>query len=128
MPREFVKDDVVKTHIQVQSKSELGGVGKLSYRARGPFQIVEALGNDSYHVQSYNDKDSSIRKYKGTDLYILPQSIFPCDPLDTMDMRYLNYSNTPIVSPLKKALKIDMYNDMYFEKSPDSVSTSKKCI
>ena len=42
-----------------------------------------------------------------------------------MDMRYLNYSNAPIVSPLKKALNIDMYNDVYFQKPPVSVSTSK---
>ena len=84
---QFAKGDVVKAHIQVQSKSVLGEVGTLSYRARGPFQIVEVLGNDSYHVQRYNDTDSSIRKYKGTDLYILPPAIFPCEPLDTMDVR-----------------------------------------
>ena len=40
VPHEFVNGDVVKAHIQVQSKSELGGVGKLLYRARGPFQII----------------------------------------------------------------------------------------
>ena len=84
---QFAKGDVVKAHIQVQLKLALGEVGKLSYRARGPFQIVEVLGNDSYHVQRYNDTDSSIRKYKGTDQYMLPPSIFPCEPLDTMDVR-----------------------------------------
>jgi len=36
-----------------------------------------------------------------------------------MDERYLNYSHTPIVSPLKKSLRIEMYNDTYF--SPDAI-------
>ena len=120
----FNVGDVVKAHVQVQSKLSTGEVGKLSYAARGPFTIVEDLGGDSYHVQRYNDRDSAIRKYKGTDLYLLPPAIFPSDPLDTMDVRYLNYSNAPIVHPLKKALKIEVYNDMIFDKPPNLQSDS----
>ena len=112
----FNVGDVVKAHVQVQSNLANGEVGKLSYTARGPFTIVEDLGGDSYHVQRYNDIESAIRKYKGVDLYLLPPAIFPSDPLDTMDVRYLNYSNAPIVHPLKKALKIEVYNDMFFDK------------
>ena len=88
------------------------------------FIILEDLGNDSYHVQRYNDADSAIRKYKGTDSYVLPPEIFPSDCLDTMDVRYLNYSNVPIISPLEKALNIEMYNAVYFEKPPISQSAS----
>ena len=47
---------------------------------------------------------------------MLPAAIFPSDPLDTMDVRYLNYSNAPIVHPFKKALKIEVYNDMVFDE------------
>ena len=112
----YSKDDVVKSHVQVQSKLVTGKVGNVSYAARGPFIIVDDLGNDAYHVQRYNNKDSAIRKYKGTDLYLLPAAIFPSDPLDTMDVRYLNYSNAPIVHPFKKALKIEVYNDMMFDE------------
>jgi len=36
-----------------------------------------------------------------------------------MDERYLNYSHAPIVSPLKKSLRIEMCNDTYF--SPDAI-------
>ena len=96
----FNKGDVVKAHIQIQSKLDNGEVGKLSYRARGPFQIIEDLGSDSYHVKRYNDTSAAVRKYKGTDLYLLPPAIFPSDPLDTMDVRYLNYSNAPVISQL----------------------------
>ena len=41
-----------------------------------------------------------------------------------MDVRYLNYSNAPIVHPLKKALKIEVYNDMIFDKPPSLQSDS----
>ena len=95
----------MKAHIQVQSKSAVGEVGKLSNRDRGPFQIFEVLGNNSYHVQRYNNVDSSMRKYIGTDLYTLPSLIFQCDPLDTMNVRYLNYSNASVVSTFEEIIK-----------------------
>ena len=69
----------MKVHIQVQSKLDNGEVGKLSYRARGPFQLIEDLGNNSYHVKGYNDTNSIVRKYKETDFYLLPPAIFPSD-------------------------------------------------
>ena len=95
----------MKAHIQVQSELDNGEVGKLSYRARRAFQIIKDLESNSYHVKRYNDDNAEVRKYKGTDLYLLPLAIFSCDPLDTMDVRYLNYSNTPVISPLKKTIK-----------------------
>ena len=97
----------MKAHIQVQSKLDNEKVGKLSYRARGLFQIIEDLGNDSYHVKRYNDANSAVRTYKGIDLYLLPPSIFLSDPLDTMDVRYLNYSNAPVILPLENDLNRD---------------------
>ena len=99
------KGDVVKTNIQIQSKLDNGEVGKLSHRERGPFQIVEDLGSDSYHAKRYHNTDSAVRKCKGTDLYFLPLSIFLSESLDTMDVRYLNYSNGPIIYSLKKHSK-----------------------
>ena len=120
----YSKGDVVKAHVQVQSKLATGEIGKFSYATRGHFIIVEDLGNDAYHVQRYNNKDSAIRKYKGTDLYLLPPAILPSDPLDTMNVRYLNYSNAPIVHPLKKALNIEVYNDMVFDEPPTLQSKS----
>ena len=55
-----------------------------------------------------------MRKYKGIDLYLLLPAIFPHEPLDTIDLRFLNYSQSPLVSPLHKPLRIKMYNDQYF--------------
>ena len=56
------------------------------------------------------------------DLYILPPSLKPCEPVDGFDTRYLNQSNTSIVNPLKKALNIDLYNEKWFSKLPATSS------
>ena len=42
---------MAKAHIQVHSKVDNREVGKLSYRARGPFQIIGDLESDPYHVK-----------------------------------------------------------------------------
>ena len=117
----FKVGDVVKAHVQVQSNASTGVVAKLSYRAKGPFQIIEDLGHNSYYVQRYNEPNSAKRKYKGQDLYLLPPSIFPVEPLDTMDTRFLNYEHAPIASPLQKSLKIELYNDQFFH-TPNTIS------
>ena len=110
----FQVGNVVKVHVQVQSNSTTGVVKKLSYQARGPFQVIRVLGANSYEVQRYNSKSSAPRKYKGTELYLLPPNLFPCEPMDTMDERYLNSTHAPMVSPLHQPLKIELYNDVYF--------------
>ena len=102
----FKVGDIVKAHVQVSSNAAKGVVEKLSYQGRGPFQIKEVLDANSYLVQRYNTQDAPTRKYKGTELYLLPPSIFPHNPVDTMDQRYLNFSNAPIVSPLKNQFKL----------------------
>ena len=66
-------------------------MGKLPHQDRGPFQIKEVLEDNSYLVQRYNDPDGPTRKYKGSELYLLPPSISPNDPVDTMDQIYLNF-------------------------------------
>ena len=101
MQPEFNIADVVRSHFQVNSNSELGLVQKLSYRERGIFQITAALGKNPYEVKRYNRPDSESRKYRGTELYLLPHRMFPHDPLDTTDQRYLNYNYAPVTSPLK---------------------------
>ena len=75
--------DTVKAHVQVQSTQELGVVGKLSYRARGPFRIVTVLGGNYFEVQKWKNPNAATRKYKATELYLLPPSLFPSEPLNT---------------------------------------------
>ena len=66
---------------------------KLSFQAREIFQIVEKLEGNSYMVRRYDDDRAPIREYKGSELHLLSPSIFPHNPVDTMNQRYLNFSN-----------------------------------
>ena len=87
----FQIGDVVKAHVQVLSKASSGTVKKLSYQARGPFQIKEILDRNSYLVVVYNSDSIATRKYKGSEMYLLPPTLYPHEPLDTMDEWYLNF-------------------------------------
>jgi hypothetical protein len=112
--QQFKVGDAVTARVQVQSNAESGQVKKLSYNAKGPFQITAILDANSYQVQRYNQPDSAKRKYKGSDLFLLPPAIFPQDPIDTMDHRYLNFDHTPTVGDKHSAMAIDVYNDTFF--------------
>ena len=118
-----VGDIVIKAHVQVQSILAKGQVQKLSYQARGPFRITQVLGNQSFEVQRYDNPNGATRKYKRADLYLLPPSIFPSEPLDTMNQRYSNYENAPIVSPLRKPLGIELYNKLHFHPQPPNTTS-----
>ena len=76
-------------------------------------------------VQSYNYKSAATRKYKGSKLYLLPPSLFPNKPVDTMEQRYLNFSFAPMVSPLKKPLQVELYNDAYFPANSKYITTTR---
>ena len=126
----FHVGDIVKAHVQVQSIAAKGQVAKLSYQARGPFKIITDLGQQSYEVQRHDKPDGAVRKYKSADLYLLPPSLYPPEPVDTMDQRYLNYENAPIVSPLRKPLGIELYNEVHFHPKPPkttSLTVNKPC-
>ena len=114
----FKVGDIVKAHVQIQSNSAAGIVDKLSYRAKGPFRIIKVLGFDSFEVQNYHNTNGATRKYKSTELYLLPPTLYPCEPLDTMDHRYLHYEHAPTVSPLAKPLQIEAYNQEWFDSKP----------
>ena len=110
-----------KAHVQVNSVASKGVVSKLSYRAKRPFVITADLGHNIFEVQLYDDATASKCKYKNTELYLLPPALFPSQPLDTIDQCYLSSTHVPIVNPLKKSMKIELYNKwlcMYNSPTP----------
>ena len=116
--------DVVKAHVEVQSSADTGVVGKLSYRARGPYIITQDLGNNSFEVQRYGEEGSATRKYKNTELYLLPPALFPTEVLDTMDQRFLDCNHAPVVSPLLKPMRIELYNDKWLQPHGNDLNTT----
>lgn len=69
--------------------------------------------NKRRHKSKNNKSDLvqyAIWKYRGCDLYLLPPSLYPSNPLDTMDQRYINFEHAPILNPLKKPLRIEINN------------------
>ena len=127
-PSSLKVGDVVKAHVQVQSNAERGIVGKLAYRARGPFLITKDLGGGSFHVQLYGDSSAPLRKYKNTELYLLPPVMFPSEVLDTVDQRFLDYEHAPVVSPLLKPMQIELYNDKWLQPHHKVVKTKSTTV
>ena len=74
-------------------------VSKVSYAVQGLFQIVRGTIRGSYIVRKMNKPDSTELRFMSKDLYILPASLKPCDPIDSSDTRYLNQSYAQIVNP-----------------------------
>ena len=54
---------------------------------------------------------------------MLPPSLFPNAPVDTIDQRYLNFSFAPIVSPSKNLLQIELYNKTFFESTSKDITS-----
>jgi len=116
----------VKANVQINSVADKGVVSKLSYKVKGLFTITANLGHHSFEVQPYGDTKAAKHKYKNTELYLLPPSLFPVHLLDTMDKRYLNIKFAPIVNPLKRSLKIELYNEKYLREKGEKIKTYSK--
>jgi hypothetical protein len=113
--------DVVLVRVQVQSNAQLDRVAKLSYRLRGPMIVKEVLGNGAYSVTRLDNPDGPRRKYHAQDLSLLPPVLWPVEPLDGPDLRYLNSNHAPLPHPLAHPFNIKLYNEMWLS---DPVSSS----
>ena len=107
-------EDIVQAHIQVQYNATKDIVGKLIYRAKDPFIITKDVGHNIFEVQRYDKPSSSKRKYKNSELYVLPPALFLSAPLDTINQQCLDSKYTPISNPLMGPLKFELCNDKWF--------------
>ena len=110
--------DIFMVRTTVLNDASKNKVAKLNYQVHGPFGIIKGTGRGSYLVRKLFKPDNPELKFKATDLYPLPHSLKPCEPVDTSDTRYLNQSYFPITNPLRKPLKIELYNETWFDKPP----------
>ena len=63
------------------------------------------------------DKSDSLELiFMAYDLYPLSPSLKPCEPIDTIDTRYLTQTYVVLVNPLKNVLRIELYNEKWFNR------------
>ena len=110
--------DLVMDRTAIQSDKIKDKVAKLSYTVQGSLQIVRGTGRGGYIVRKLHKPDSPELNFMSEDVYILPPSLKPCEPVDSSDTRYLNQSHAPIVNPLKEPLSIELYNEKWFSPPP----------
>ena len=115
----FKIGDIVFVRVSVQSKASSGRVAKLSYCQRGPYEIVEESGTDSYSVRRLGQPNAALIPYKVQDLKLAPPRIHPPRPVDTPDFRFLNKTHSPIHNPLRSAFNIKRYNDTWLSTPLD---------
>ena len=58
------------------------------------------------------------------DIYYLPLTLLPCDPVDGFDIRYLNHSHPSVHNPLKDVLDMVSYDNFHFS-SPNLTAPPK---
>jgi len=86
------------------------------------------LGNNSLKMKSYDNPNSAPRKYKNTELYLLPPALSSSHPPNTINQQYIDSMHAPIVNPLRKSMKIELYNDNWLRKPSLSTLTHSTII
>ena len=108
--------NTVIARIVIQSDKKKEKVDTLCYVVKGPYQIPRNTGHGSYFVKKLHKSDSPELKFIAYDLYPIPPSLKPCEPIDITDTRYLNQSHVSLTNLLKKDLHNKLYNDKLFNK------------
>ena len=100
----FEVGDVVMVRSEVQNTKEKKVVAKLVYQTRRPYVIISKASLGTYNCRKYGKPDGSIKTFRTEDLYLLPPAIYPSEPIDTADLRYLNSDFAPLHHPFSKHL------------------------
>ena len=105
------------TRTAIQSDRTKDKVAKLCNAVRGPYHILRSTGHGSYFFKKLYKPDSPERKKYDIRLVpSLPLSLKPCEPVDTTNMQYLSQLYGPLADPLKKSLRIELYNQKWSNK------------
>ena len=82
--------DIVMARTAIQSDHFKNKVTRLSYSIQCSYQIIRNTWFDSYFVRKFDKPDSPELKFMAYDLYPLPSSLQPREPIDTINTSYLN--------------------------------------
>ena len=105
---------VVGGDVMARRKVQSNKVGNMCYQVWGPFAIVKPTGHGSYIVQRGGHPTSLHLKFMAKQLYALPFSLLPCEPVDGSDIRYLKHSHPSVSNPLEDVLGIMSYDTTHF--------------
>ena len=105
---------VVGGDVMARRKVQSNKVGNPCYQVWGPFAIVKPTGHGSYIVQRGGHPTSLHLKFMAKQLYALPFSLLPCEPVDGSDIRYLKHSHPSVSNPLEDVLGIMSYDTTHF--------------
>ena len=86
------------------------------------------MNNNYFEVQRYGEPSAAFRKYKNTELYLPPPTLFPSEVLDTMDQHYLDSHSASIISPLLKPMQIELYNDKWLQPHGATIQTKSAIV
>ena len=131
--KRFKVDDIVTAAVQVQSSATDSSVAKLSYRRRGPFLITEVLPHGHYRVRKLHaSPDSATQDFHGQVLELLPPSLWPCEPTDGPDQRFLDIHVPELPIELRRPLGCESYNHQFFDPEqqtlqPKDINTETPC-
>ena len=99
-------------------------IRKLLYRDKGLFVIIAKLSNNNFEVQLYDEPQSSKRKYKNKELYMLHPALFPSEPLNTTNQRFLNSHHAPVINPFQCSMKVALYSVKHLRQSKKLTPTN----
>lgn len=87
--------------------------------------VVAVLAKGSYHLRHLDRPNGVLQKVLAEDMFLLPKSLQPCKPYDSMEFRYLHFDLAPQLHPLKDALGIDSYNSRHLGPSDSTITISE---
>jgi hypothetical protein len=98
--------------VRKQVKSKEGQPAKLTLRTKGPYQVIEKVCKNSYHIQkipaiqSRTKQPGKLHKEAAMRLTKLPLTIVIHKRVDTADTRFMEQAAKLVHNPLEKSLGI----------------------
>ena len=121
--RTFQPGDLVLVRKQVTSKAVEGKPAKLTIKARGPYRVLEAAGENSYYiqllpaVQSLTKRPGKRSKELAMRMERLPSSLVVHKRVNTLDTTLAEMGGDFVSNPLERNL--GFYDFGRYTKAPD---------
>jgi hypothetical protein len=122
--REFFPGDIVVVRRQIKSDASTGRPAKLRIKARGPYQVLEKAGDESYWIQripvlqELNPRRGVKQKQAAWTLERIPSSVVVHKRMDTCDTWWVHQNANLSDNPLEHNL--GFFDFGRYHKAPDT--------